>query len=110
MAKGTFREESACGNRSRTADLHHDPGGRGRRAERRRLSADYCFERFDNRILQFFPQQPSRRCFWAASREGLRRGSAACSLLSAHAARNSSAYAGIDDLRSTVGLDFANSR
>lgn len=52
MAKGTFREESTCGNRYRTADLHHDPGGRGRRAERRRLSANYCFERFDNRVLR----------------------------------------------------------
>ena len=87
MAKGTCCEEFTSENRSRTADLHHDPGGRGRRAQRRRLSADYCFERFDNRILQFFPQQPSRRCFWAASREGLRRCSGACSLLSVHAAR-----------------------
>ena len=52
MAKRTFREESTGWNRPRAVDLHHDPGGRGRRAERRRLRADNFFERFDDRILR----------------------------------------------------------
>src|SRR5215831_7495875 len=97
MAKRTFREESTGGNRSRTVDLHHDPGGRGRRAECRRLSADHCFERFDNRVLRgnSFRGSHHGAVFWAANRERLCWRGSACSLLSAHAARNLSACAGV---------------
>src|SRR4029077_6258332 len=90
MAKRTFRKESTCGDRSCAADLHHDSRGGGRRVERRRLSADYSFERFDDRVLwgNFFRSSHHGAVFWSANRERICWRGSACSLLSAHADRN----------------------
>ena len=52
MTEGTFHEKSAGRKCPRAVDLHHKLGGRGRGAERRRLPADYSFERFDDRIVR----------------------------------------------------------
>src|SRR5258707_12093723 len=98
MAKRAFREESTGWNRSRAVDRHHDPGGGGRRPERRRLSADYSFERFDNRVLRgnSFRGSHHGAVFWAANGERLCWRGSACSLLSPHAGRNVSAHATVN--------------
>src|SRR5436190_22120232 len=85
MAERTFCQERVGWSRSRTANLHHGSGGRSRRAQRRRLFADYCFERFGNRVLwgNSFGRSDYGTVFWAANRERLRRSGGACSLLSA---------------------------
>src|SRR6266550_996400 len=97
MAKRTLREESAGWNRSRAADLHHDSGGRGRRAERSRLSAGNSFERFDDRVLRgnSFRSSHHGAVFWAANCQRVCRRGGARSLLSAHTSRNLSACAGV---------------
>src|ERR1700757_736166 len=97
MAKRTFREESACGNRSRATDLHHNPGGRRRRAERHRLRPGNSFERSVDSVLRSNSFCLSYRSafFWAAYREGLCWGGSACSLLSSHAGRNLSACSAV---------------
>ena len=50
--KGHFAKSPLAGIVPALLDLHHDPGGGGRRAERRRLRAGNSFERFDDRVLR----------------------------------------------------------
>src|SRR5436190_3092509 len=104
MAKRTFREKSTGWNRSRAADRHHDPGGRGRRAKRRRLRAGNSFERFDDRVLRgnSFRSSHHVAVFWAANCEGLCWRGGARSLLSADAGRNLSTRPGLDEYDSAI--------
>src|SRR5678815_5185286 len=97
MAKRTFREKPTGRNRSRAADLYHDSRDRGRRVERHRLSADYCFERFHDRVLWGNPFRSSHygAVFWAANRERVCWRGGACSLLSAYTGRNLSVSAAV---------------
>src|SRR5262245_18362750 len=90
MAEGTFREEPTGWNRSSPADLYHDSRSRRRRVERHWLSANYSFERFDDRVLwgNFFRNSHHGAVFWSANRERICWRGSACSLLSAHADRN----------------------
>ena len=99
MAKRTFREKSTGWNRPRAADLHHDSGGGGRRAECHRLLAGNFFERFDDRIVRgnSFCGSHHGAVFWAANRERLCWRGGAHSLLPAHAGRNLSARAGVNE-------------
>ena len=85
--KGHFAQEPVGRTRSRTADLHHGSRDRSRRAQRRRLFADYCFERFGNRVLwgNSFGRSDYGTVLWAANGERLCWCSGACSLLSAYA-------------------------
>src|SRR6516162_2600025 len=112
MAERTFREEPAGWNCSRAADLHYGFGGRGWRAKRRRLRARNSIERFEDRVLWGNSLRRSHHgsIFWAADGERLCWRVSARSILSVHAGRNLSACAGVDDVRPTIGLDFANSR
>src|SRR5207249_5381831 len=106
MAKRTFCEETTGWNRSRAADLHHDPGSPRRRAERRRLCAGNSFERFYDRVLRgnYFGRSHHGTVFWAANGERLCRRGSACSLLSAHAGRNLSSRTAVIRERSAPRL------
>src|SRR3954463_7008719 len=94
MATRTFREKSISCNGSSAADLHHDPGDRSGRTERRRLRAHHCFERSDDRLLwrDCFRGSRDDAFFWPANRERLCWRSSACALLPAHACRNLSPW------------------